>query len=64
MDREKMDNLAPYMPLMPFSKLHLYGKAQAVLKRKMGHINVLGETDKVLQIVREARIWEEDSCIK
>ena len=64
MDRENMANLEPYMPLLPFSKLHLYGKAEAVLKRKMGHINVLGETDKVLEIVKKAGIWEEESCIK
>ena len=63
MDRENMANLGPYMPLLPFSKLHLYGKAEAVLKRKMGHINVLGETDKVLGIVRKAGIWEEESCL-
>jgi 5-(carboxyamino)imidazole ribonucleotide synthase len=63
MDRENMPNLAPYLPLLPFSKLHLYGKAQAVLKRKMGHINVLGETENVLKIVRDANIWEDKSCI-
>jgi 5-(carboxyamino)imidazole ribonucleotide synthase len=28
----------------PRAKLHLYGKASARSRRKMGHINVVGET--------------------
>jgi 5-(carboxyamino)imidazole ribonucleotide synthase len=28
----------------PRAKLHLYGKAEARAKRKMGHITVLGDT--------------------
>ena len=28
----------------PDAKLHLYGKAHAALRRKMGHVTILGKT--------------------
>ena len=64
MDKENMSNLAPYLPLLATGKLHLYGKAQAVDKRKMGHVNVLGNTEKVLEAINQTKIWSEAECIK
>jgi 5-(carboxyamino)imidazole ribonucleotide synthase len=58
MDKKNMSNLDAYLPLLPRAKLHLYGKAEAVDKRKMGHINVLGEIEKTLQAVDATGIWK------
>jgi len=57
MDQQNMQNLAPYLPLLPNGKLHLYGKAQAVDKRKMGHVNILGNIDATLAAIDETKIW-------
>jgi len=59
MDKKNMQNLSPYLPLLATGKLHLYGKAQAVDKRKMGHVNVLGDTDTVLELINKTKIWSE-----
>jgi len=59
MDKEEMHNLAPYLPLFEYGKIHLYGKAQAVDKRKMGHLNMLGDTDVSLKIINDSKIWGE-----
>jgi 5-(carboxyamino)imidazole ribonucleotide synthase len=41
------------------AKLHLYGKAEAKHKRKMGHVNLLADdTDKALEWVKQTGIWE------
>ncbi|OMF24389.1 5-(carboxyamino)imidazole ribonucleotide synthase [Paenibacillus sp. FSL H8-0548] len=40
-------------------KVHLYGKKDAVVKRKMGHVNVLAEsTDAALTWIEETTIWK------
>jgi 5-(carboxyamino)imidazole ribonucleotide synthase len=40
-------------------KVHLYGKKDAVTKRKMGHVNVLAEsTDAALSWIEETTIWK------
>lgn len=40
------------------AKLHLYGKAESKVKRKMGHINVLAPTvDEALERIEQLRIW-------
>jgi len=57
MDREQMHKLEPYMPLLAKGKLHLYGKAQAREKRKMGHVNMLGDIDESLRMIDAAAIW-------
>ena len=57
MDGERMHNLCPYMPLLPKGKLHLYGKAQAKEKRKMGHVNMLGDIEESLKAIEAAGIW-------
>ena len=57
MDKKEMSNLAPYMPLVQKGKIHLYGKAEAVDNRKMGHVNVLGEIDETLTAIDATGIW-------
>lgn len=40
-------------------KVHLYGKKDAVIKRKMGHVNVLApDTDAALSWIKETTIWK------
>ncbi|MGG4492828.1 5-(carboxyamino)imidazole ribonucleotide synthase [Brevibacillus reuszeri] len=40
------------------AKLHLYGKAESKVKRKMGHINVLAPTvEEALARIEELEIW-------
>jgi len=58
MDKQNMSNLAPYITLLPNGKIHLYGKADAVDKRKMGHINLLGDIEKTLQTADATGIWK------
>ncbi|MFM9329960.1 5-(carboxyamino)imidazole ribonucleotide synthase [Paenibacillus mesotrionivorans] len=42
-------------------KLHLYGKAEAKARRKMGHVNLLAaDTAQALAWVRETGIWAEE----
>ncbi|MCL2610740.1 MAG: 5-(carboxyamino)imidazole ribonucleotide synthase [Defluviitaleaceae bacterium] len=59
MNKENMSNLEVYMPLLAKGKIHLYGKAEAVSKRKMGHVNILGETEEALELIKNSGIWEE-----
>jgi 5-(carboxyamino)imidazole ribonucleotide synthase len=40
-------------------KVHLYGKKDAVFKRKMGHVNVLApSTEAALDWIDETKIWK------
>jgi 5-(carboxyamino)imidazole ribonucleotide synthase len=57
MDQKQLDNLSPYIPLLPRGKLHLYGKPEARDGRKMGHINLLGDIDESLKAAAESKIW-------
>jgi len=57
MDIDTMHNLEPYLPLLKKGKLHFYGKAQAILKRKMGHLNLLGDINTSLKMIDESGIW-------
>ncbi|MEW9670333.1 5-(carboxyamino)imidazole ribonucleotide synthase [Ammoniphilus sp. 3BR4] len=42
------------------SKLHLYGKAEAKVKRKMGHLNVLASTvEEAMQQIDKLEIWRK-----
>ena len=59
MNKEDMSDLSRYIPLLGKGKIHLYGKAEAVNKRKMGHINMLGEVDEMLHLLEESEIWEK-----
>ncbi|MCL2007072.1 MAG: 5-(carboxyamino)imidazole ribonucleotide synthase [Treponema sp.] len=49
--------LDPYLPLLPRGKLHLYGKTETKEKRKMGHINMLGDIGDTLKLIEQADIW-------
>jgi phosphoribosylaminoimidazole carboxylase (NCAIR synthetase) len=57
MDKEHLDNLTPYLPLLERGKLHLYGKTEAKTGRKMGHINLLGDIEESLRLVEASGIW-------
>ena len=57
MDAGNMPNLHSYLPLLGNGKIHLYGKEKAVIARKMGHVNVLGDVDKSLEQISNAGIW-------
>ena len=59
MDAKNMSNLDAYLPLFEDGKIHLYGKAKAVIARKMGHVNVLGDTEKVLEKIDKTGIWRK-----
>lgn len=53
----RADEAAKRLNVAP--KLHLYGKKEAVVKRKMGHVNVLAETtDAALSWIEETTIWK------
>jgi 5-(carboxyamino)imidazole ribonucleotide synthase len=58
LNKEVLHDLSAYLPLLPYGKIHLYGKAQAVDKRKMGHINLLGNHDDTLKRIDESKIWQ------
>ena len=60
MDKEIMHNLKPYLPLLEKGKIHLYGKAEARDKRKMGHVNILGDIDTSLKILEDSKIWTKE----
>ena len=61
LDKDNLSNLAAYLPLIKTGKLHLYGKAQAVDKRKMGHVNILGsDIDQLLTTIDSTRIWQTE----
>ncbi|WP_246942879.1 5-(carboxyamino)imidazole ribonucleotide synthase [Bacillus pinisoli] len=46
-------------------KVHLYGKKEAKLKRKMGHITFLGEdVEEILQDLSKLTIWNEKAEVK
>jgi len=59
LDKEELQNLSPYMPLIKKGKVHLYGKAEARDGRKMGHINMLGDIDTSLELINKTGIWSD-----
>jgi 5-(carboxyamino)imidazole ribonucleotide synthase len=47
------------------AKLHLYGKAESKVKRKMGHINVLAPTvDEALAMIEQLEIWTKNTEVQ
>ncbi|SFE74093.1 5-(carboxyamino)imidazole ribonucleotide synthase [Paenibacillus catalpae] len=53
----KHDEAAARLKVAP--KVHLYGKKDAVFKRKMGHVNVLaGDVQQALDWIEETTIWK------
>ncbi|MBD8069660.1 5-(carboxyamino)imidazole ribonucleotide synthase [Bacillus sp. PS06] len=55
---EHMEETLEIVKISSSAKLHLYGKKEAKVKRKMGHINILGNTvDEVFQKLERIDIW-------
>ena len=50
---EKLPSLPPEV------KVHLYGKREARYGRKMGHVTVLADAAKALEIIHQIGLWEK-----
>ncbi|MFA9558432.1 5-(carboxyamino)imidazole ribonucleotide synthase [Evansella sp. AB-rgal1] len=56
---EHMPSVISNITELEGAHLHLYGKAEAKTGRKMGHVNVLGNTvDDILQKIEQSPIWK------
>jgi len=57
---QHLEKVLEKIPLLSNCQLHLYGKKDAVYKRKMGHINVVASSiEEALTKVHQLDIWEE-----
>ncbi|RXT05372.1 5-(carboxyamino)imidazole ribonucleotide synthase [Ammoniphilus sp. CFH 90114] len=58
---EHVEPILESMEKLPVtSKLHLYGKAESKMKRKMGHLNVLASTtEEALEQIEALGIWNK-----
>ncbi|TFB14694.1 5-(carboxyamino)imidazole ribonucleotide synthase [Filobacillus milosensis] len=57
---EHLDAVKMSIPNVPNAKLHLYGKQDAKPKRKMGHVNFIGENTKgIIQQIKDIGIWRQ-----
>ncbi len=55
---EHLEPLLSEIPMRKDWKIHLYGKAEAKHKRKMGHVNILRDTvEEALHEVEQSTIW-------
>lgn len=55
---EHMESLMENIPNLSNWKIHLYGKSEAKVKRKMGHVNILRDyTDLALEEAEQSKIW-------
>jgi len=55
---EHLEGLFKEIPTMKDWKVHLYGKKETKIKRKMGHVTILRETtDNALKEVEASSIW-------
>ncbi len=55
---EHLEPLLNEIPTRKDWKIHLYGKAEAKLKRKMGHVNILRHTvEEALNEIEQSAIW-------
>lgn len=55
---EHLLNVMEIIPNISNAKIHLYGKADVKPKRKMGHVNFIGDhTKELLQQIRDLGIW-------
>jgi 5-(carboxyamino)imidazole ribonucleotide synthase len=55
---EHMEETLEIVKISSLAKLHLYGKKEAKVKRKMGHINILGNTvDEALVKLEKIDVW-------
>ncbi|APH06497.1 5-(carboxyamino)imidazole ribonucleotide synthase [Bacillus weihaiensis] len=53
---EDLSIVENHLPLLKKAKLHLYGKKEAVSKRKMGHVTIISE-DLETEIVDTNKMW-------
>ncbi|MCA1032931.1 5-(carboxyamino)imidazole ribonucleotide synthase [Bacillus timonensis] len=57
---EHLEGMLMNMNHLSHSKLHLYGKKEAKMKRKMGHITFLGDTiDDMLEKIDTIDVWKD-----
>jgi 5-(carboxyamino)imidazole ribonucleotide synthase len=55
---EHLENLYAELPALKDWKIHLYGKKEAKIKRKMGHVTILRENvEAALTEVEQSSIW-------
>jgi 5-(carboxyamino)imidazole ribonucleotide synthase len=56
---EHLENLYAEIPTLQDWKVHLYGKKEPKLKRKMGHVTILrDDVDEVLHELTKSSIWK------
>jgi 5-(carboxyamino)imidazole ribonucleotide synthase len=56
---EHLENLYAEIPTLDNWKIHLYGKKEAKIKRKMGHVTILRENvEAALTEVEQSSIWK------
>ncbi|PLS09735.1 5-(carboxyamino)imidazole ribonucleotide synthase [Neobacillus cucumis] len=56
---EHLENLLEEIPTLDNWKIHLYGKKEAKVKRKMGHVTILRENVEIaLKEIDKSSIWE------
>lgn len=56
---EHLKGLVAEIPTVKDWKIHLYGKKEAKLKRKMGHVTLLRDTvEEALREIEESSIWK------
>ena len=56
---EHLETLVSEIPSLPDWKIHLYGKKEPKLKRKMGHVTILRDKiEDALQEIEESNIWK------
>ena len=59
----QLEPLLAQIPKLVDWKVHLYGKAEARAKRKMGHVNIVRDnTETALMEAEQSKIWE--SCLR
>ena len=59
---EHMEPLLENIPTLSNWKIHLYGKEEAKIKRKMGHVNILRDTvEEALVEAEQSNIWQKNN---
>ncbi|WP_040205496.1 5-(carboxyamino)imidazole ribonucleotide synthase [Neobacillus jeddahensis] len=56
---EQLESLYEEIPIMKDWKIHLYGKKEAKIKRKMGHVTILRDSvEEALAEVADSSVWK------
>ena len=56
---EHQDGVIEKIPNVKDWKIHLYGKKEAKLKRKMGHVTLLRDSiEEALSEIEQSKIWQ------